>query len=265
MGAQCENKNAQNYDLYARHTMSSPVHTVSLSDYYIGETEVTQELWQAVMQLTPTLCGERWHVEYGIGPELPAYFVSWNDCQAFIDKLNLLLEKQLKGYIFSFPTEAQWEFASRGGVYAKVKEERYCYNFAGGAALDNIAWYREKHAHPVKFKLPNELGIYDMSGNVAEWCADKFYSYSMSDGEYLKYSNEHVIDPYIVDDGVDRPYRGGSWTSDKDQCLLFVRNISVAKHREKNIGLRLALYRKKQNWVKGQKSGKIQPAPYEEE
>ena len=142
-----------------------PVHQVTLTkDYYMGETEVTQALWYAVMGQKPTSDGSQWTSTYGLGDSNPAYYVSWNDCQAFITKLNALT-----GATFRLPTEAEWEFAAKGG------NKRQGYNYAGSDAIDDVAWYSDNSSnmtHEVATKAPNELGLYDMSGNVWEWCQD---------------------------------------------------------------------------------------------
>ncbi len=130
-----------------------PTHRVTLSSYMIGETEVTQELWQAVMGGNPSL-----HK----GARNPVEWVSWNDCQEFIDKLN-----RLTGRKFGLPTEAQWEYAARGGNRSKG------YKYSGSNNIDELAWYDgNSGTHLVATKKPNELGIYDMSGNLWEWCQD---------------------------------------------------------------------------------------------
>ena len=130
-----------------------PVHSVTLSSYYIGKTEVTQALWQAVMGSNPSNFK---------GSNLPVECVCWNDCQEFIQKLN-----SLTGRNFRLPTEAEWEFACRGGNNSRG------YKYSGSNNLGSVAWYDDNsggQTHPVATKAPNELGIYDMSGNVWEWC-----------------------------------------------------------------------------------------------
>ena len=136
-----------------------PTHQVTLSSYYIGETEVTQALWKAVMGSNPS-----WFK----GDDLPVEKVSWDDCQTFISKLNALTGKN-----FRLPTEAEWEFAARGGNQSRHTQ------FSGSSRIDDVAWYDGNSGdktHPVKTKQPNELGIYDMTGNVWEWCQDWYGS-----------------------------------------------------------------------------------------
>ncbi len=139
-----------------------PAHEVTLSSYYIGKTEVTQALWKAVMGSNPSRFK---------GDNLPVEQVSWDDCQKFIRRINAATGKQ-----FRLPTEAEWEYAARGGNQSKG------YKYSGSNNLDKVAWYGEDwetgSTHPVGKKQPNELGLYDMSGNVWEWCADWYGDYS---------------------------------------------------------------------------------------
>ena len=162
-----------------------PVHSVTLSDYMIGETEVTQELWQAVMGDNPS--------SFTGDMQRPVESVYWNDCQYFIEKLN-----ELTGEHFSLPTEAQWEYAARGGKYSEG------YAYSGSNTVDDVAWYylnSSSSTHPVKTKQPNELGLYDMTGNVQEWCQDW----------YGNYSSSSVADPVGPSSGDYRVLRGGAW------------------------------------------------------
>jgi len=195
-----------------------PVHQVTLSDYYIGETEVTQELWQAVMGSNPS---------YFSGLLLPVERVSWDNCQTFITKLNALTGMQ-----FRLPTEAEWEFAARGGNSSQG------YKYSGSNNIDDVAWYysysnynTHYNTHKVGTKAPNELGLYDMSGNVWEWCQDWADSYSSS----------AQTNPTGPTSGSSRVYRGGSWDRSAWNCRVSNRNGDSPGHQFFNLGLRLAL------------------------
>ena len=191
-----------------------PVHQVTLSDYYIGETDVTQELWTAVMGSNPSY--------YTGNMQRPVEMVSWIDCQTFISKLN-----QLTGETFRLPTEAQWEYAARGGNKSKG------YTYSGSNVLDDVAWYDDNSdgmTHPVKTKAPNELGIYDMSGNVWEWCSDW----------YGDYSSAAQTDPTGPATGSYRVYRGGSWYDYATDCRVAYRIGDTPTFSYIFLGLRLA-------------------------
>ena len=162
MGATSE----QGSDAYDR---EKPAHQVTLSSFSIGKYEVTQEEWEAVMGSNPS---------YFKGKKLPVEKVSWDNCQKFIRKLNKLTGKQ-----FRLPTEAEWEYASRGGSMSRG------YKYAGGNDLGSVAWYdgnSDNKTHEVGKKQPNELGLYDMSGNVWEWCQDWYWDW------YGKYGNSFL-------------------------------------------------------------------------
>ncbi|MBQ0057212.1 MAG: SUMF1/EgtB/PvdO family nonheme iron enzyme [Bacteroidales bacterium] len=201
-----------------------PVHTVTISnDYYMGETEVTQALWKAVTGYSPTSSGSSWFSYYGVGDEYPAYYISYEDVQSFITKLN-----SLTGQTFRMPTEAEWEFAARGGNKSKG------YEFSGSNSISDVAWYTDNSGsktHPVKTKTANELGLYDMSGNVWEWCSDWYGSYS---------SNAQT-DPTGPTTGLDRVIRGGGWFGSATYCRCGGRISSSRYSRSDHIGFRLAL------------------------
>ena len=193
-----------------------PVHSITLSDYYIGETEVTQELWEAVMGSNPS---------YFKGNMKPVEIVSWNDCQTFIKKLN-----QFTGKNFRLPTEAEWEYAARGGNKSKG------YKYSGSNTINDVAWYEDNSGdktHDVKTKQANELGIYDMSGNVWEWCQDWYGS------NY--YSNSPSTNPTGPTSGSPRVLRGGSWYYDARCCRVSHRYGSNPDGRGSNFGFRLIL------------------------
>ncbi len=201
----------------SNHDDEKPVHTVTLDSYYIGETEVTQELWRAVMGNNPSRF---------TGEDLrPVEHVSWDDCQNFIKELN-----KLTGKNFRLPTEAEWEFAARGGNKSSG------YRYSGSSNIGDVAWYddnSDNRTHPVKGKNPNELGIYDMSGNVWEWCSD-WYS-----GGY--YSSSPQNNPEGPSSGSNRVLRGGSWGGNAGYCRVAYRNCSRPAYRDYNNGLRVAL------------------------
>ena len=192
----------------------TPVHQVTLSDFKIGETEVTQALWKAVKGSNPS---------YYSGDNLPVERVSWDDCQTFIRKLN-----SLTGQTFRLPTEAEWEYAARGGNKSRG------YKYSGSNTIDDVAWYysnSSSETHAVKTKQPNELGIYDMSGNVWEWCSDWYGSYSSSS----------QTNPTGASSGSLRVFRGGSWDCLARHCRSSYRRSSAPDDRYFSLGLRLVL------------------------
>ena len=192
-----------------------PAHNVTLSGYYIGKYEVTQELWKAVMGSNPS------HFK---GDNLPVECVSWNDVQEFLRKLNAMTGKR-----YRLPTEAEWEFAARGGNSSRG------YKYSGSNSLGSVAWYWDNsgsRTHVVGTKSPNELGIYDMSGNVEEWCQDRYGSYSSSPQRNPKGPNSRSY----------RVYRGGSWSDDAGNCRVSFRfNNFPPDGRNSSLGFRLAL------------------------
>lgn len=194
-----------------------PVHTVHLSSYYIGTTEVTQQLWEAVMGENPSLMhGDKL---------LPVDCVKWDMCQDFIAALNKYLDGK---YQFRMPTEAEWEFAARGGNRSKG------YKYSGSNDVEEVAWYEansDQKTHIVGTKKPNELGLYDMSGNLWEWCSDW----------YRHYLPDEQTDPQGPDEGMHRAMRGGSWTYDQQFCRVSRRNYTSNVIVASNCGLRLAL------------------------
>ena len=193
-----------------------PAHRVTLSNYTIGQTEVTQALWQAVMGSNPS--------GYTGDLQRPVECVSWDDCQTFITKLN-----QLTGKNFRLPTEAEWEYAARGGNQSQG------YKYAGSDNVDEVAWYSgnsNSTTHRVATKAPNELGLYDMSGNVWEWCQDR-------DGSYSSDAQTNPTGP--TGGWAWRMFRGGGWASDARNCRVSSRNNYPPSYAYKGLGLRLAL------------------------
>ena len=207
MGATSEMKNPNSDE--------KPVHQVTLTnDYYMGKYEVTQALWQAVMGNNPS------HFK---GENLPVETVSWNDCQEFISKLNTMT-----GQNFRLPTESEWEYAARGGK----KSRRYRYS--GSRKISDVAWYNDNdgvETREVGTKKSNELGIYDMTGNVSEWCQDR----------YALYSSSSQTNPIGDNSGGSKVFRGGSWSFIARYCRLSCRYNNTPDYRFDNLGLRLAL------------------------
>lgn len=191
-----------------------PAHSVTLSSYSIGETEVTQALWQAVMGSNPS---------YSSGSNLPVETVSWNNCQDFIFKLNMMT-----GENFRLPTEAEWEFAARGGNKSRN------YKYAGSNTIDDVAWYDNNSSvrtHDIATKQPNELGLYDMSGNVFEWCSDWW-------GSYSSFAQTNPTGPTS---GRYRVLRGGGVSGSAGDCSTSFRMSGAPSSRYHDVGLRLAL------------------------
>ncbi len=192
------------------------VHEVSLSSYYIGETQVTQALWLAVMGDNPS--------DF-MGENNPVNRVNWFDCEIFLNKLNELTHK-----IFRLPTEAEWEFAAKGGKKSRG------YQYAGSDDIEKVAWFDENsnsEVHPVARKKPNELGIYDMSGNVWEWCQD------WGDRDYYKQSIDR--NPKGPSSGSDRVCRGGGRSSIAGNCRVTYRNFNSPENKRSSIGLRIVI------------------------
>ena len=191
-----------------------PTHKVTVSDFCIGETEVTQALWKAVMGSNPS---------YWEGDNFPVEQVSWNDCKEFIKKLN-----EKTGKNFRLPTEAEWKYAARGGNKSKG------YKYSGGNSLDSVAWYNgnsSSKTHTVKGKTPNELGLYDMSGNVWEWCEDRYGSYGSG----------AQTDPSGQSSGSIRVDWGGGWYACASDCRVAIRGGNAPGDRYCGLGFRVVL------------------------
>ncbi len=192
-----------------------PAHKVTLSSFSIGKYEVTQEEWEAVMGSNPSNSGAKHSVEE----------VSWDDCQEFIRKLNALTGKQ-----FRLPTEAEWEYAARGGDRSRG------YKYSGSDNIGSVAWSRDNSeftTHPVGQNQANELGLYDMSGNVWEWCQDWY-------GENY-YGSSPSQNPKGPSTGSFRVIRGGCWGNDEESCRVSIRGSAAPDDRYSAQGLRLAL------------------------
>jgi formylglycine-generating enzyme required for sulfatase activity len=198
-----------------------PVHQVTLDGFYMGKTPVTQKQWQRIMGNNPS---------YYKGDDLPVEGVSWNDAQKYIERLN-----QLTGRFFRLPTEAEWEYAAGGGENERTK-------FAGTSFKDKLAdyaWFeansggtfwKSAHTQPVATKLPNRLNLYDMNGNVNEWCSDWFGNYA----------HTAQINPKGSAIGFNRVNRGGSWSKSPLFCRVAYRSIVNPESRFGDLGFRLA-------------------------
>ena len=192
-----------------------PVHTVTVLSFYIGKTEVTQEQWQTVMGNNPSEFKDA---------KRPVERVSWDDCQEFITKLNTLTGKR-----FRLLTEAEWEFAARGGNQSQG------YIYSGSNTIDDVAWYGSNSGsttHNVGKKAPNELGLYDMSGNVWEWCQDWH--------DYSYYDNSPQANPTGPSSGAYRVCRGGGWSLGIEYCRAAYRGSDAPTFKGSDLGLRIA-------------------------
>lgn len=191
-----------------------PSHKVVLSPYLISKYEVTQALWEAVMHNNPSQIR---------GADRPVENVSWEEVREFIDRLN-----KLSGYNFRLPTEAEWEFAARGGSLSKG------YEYPGGNDCSSVAWFQDnawEETHEVGKLSPNELGLFDMGGNVSEWCSDWL-------GEY---SAEPVNNPRGPESGTQKVFRGGNWLSGQDACVSTCRRGASVDSKSGARGFRLAM------------------------
>ena len=247
MGATSEQESDANSDEY-------PTHQVTLSSFCIGQTEVTQALWKAVMGYSPLqLTNYPWGTTYyassrsttsigieassrsteptsidldsrftQVGDNYPAYYISWDDCQAFLKRLS-----ELTGRTFRMPTEAEWEYAARGGKKSKG------YKYAGSNTVSDVAWCAsESFTHnEVAAKQPNELGLYDMSGNVWEWCSDWYGSYS----------SQAQTNPTGPETGQWRICRGGASGNIESACRIAFRYGYTYFFRDGFVGLRLVI------------------------
>ena len=197
-----------------------PVHTVTVDGFFISKYEVTQALWEAVMGSNPSKVK---------GRNLPVTNVSWKDCQAFLARLTTLAQAKSgnPGISFRLPTEAEWEFAARGGNESKG------YQYSGGNSIGAVGWYtgNTNRIRPVGQKQPNELGLYDMAGNVLEWCSVRYHSYTTLP----------EVNPKGADIGNSYILRGGSFRNDARECRISTRFIQLFTYASNTIGLRLVM------------------------
>lgn len=202
----------------------SPVHTVRLDSYYMAECEVTQAQWEKIMGTTIYQQRDKANTQWpmrGVGDKNPMYYVNWEEAQAFCRELSAMT-----GNTYLLPTEAQWEYAARGGNKSRN------YKYSGSYAIDAVAWYDSNSGsatHWVKQKRANELGLYDMSGNVWEWCSDWYGSYSSSEQS----------NPTGAGSGQRRVLRGGGWGSDAGYCRVSSRNYNTPSFRNNFYGFRV--------------------------
>lgn len=215
MGSSIEDEKAEEFEI--------PRHKVILTeDYYIGETPVTQDLWMAIMVSNPS---------YYKGGDRPVESVSWNDCQKFITELNRRLSSELAatGMKFRLPTEAEWEFAARGGNYSVDCE------YAGSDDPCDVAWFSDNddlcETHRVAQLESNELGLYDMCGNVEEWCQDRF----------CFYSHKTQTNPIGAGHDMRRVVRGGCYFNEAQDCRVSSRFWYDPTETEDSVGFRLVL------------------------
>ncbi len=225
MGAQNSDAEGSNYDSDAM-VNESPLHRVTLSDYYIGQTEVTQALYRVVMGSVPE---NKWNTSFGLGDKYPAYSVSWDEVMTFLQRLDSLTGKK-----FRLPTEAEWEFAARGGKQSKG------YKYSGSNNIDSVAVFYDNYGKKnfsnalVMSKAPNELGIYDMSGSVYEWCNDWFGTYG----------SEAVTNPQGALTNSFRIVRGGAWRYKSKSCRVSARDYyNPEKKSQPFIGFRIVMER----------------------
>ena len=194
-----------------------PIHNVTLSSYYIGKYEVTQKQWRDIMGTDPS--------NFKNCDDCPVENVSWNDVQEFLEKLNQKIGKK-----YRLPTEAEWEYAARGGNKSKG------YTYAGSNNIENVAWHSTNSGyktHEIAKKQENEIGLYDMSGNVWEWCSD-WYGRSY-------YENTLENNPTGASSGSSHVLRGGSWAGYPTLCRVARRYYDVPNDRDMDLGFRVAL------------------------
>ena len=218
MGAQSTDIQGENYDAGAQDN-ESPLHEVTLNDYYIGKFEVTQREWRTIM-------GDEldWPEQYGRGDDFPAYNVSRTDALRFVERLSAMTRLP-----FRLPTEAQWEYAARG------RNRSLHLRYSGSNDVDEVAWHKENangSLHPVGGKLPNELGLHDMSGSLWEWCLDT----------YGPYPSTPQTDP-LADSGSPFVLRGGAWTYFPTYCRVTGRDFYNGDDVSVSVGFRVTMER----------------------
>ena len=219
MGAQNTDPDGRNYDSDAL-DIESPVHKVILNSFYMGETVVTQALWKAVMGNIPTSLLKRPTDQCD---NCPIVEVSWEECYEFITKLNKLTNKN-----FHLPTEAEWEYAARGGQKSKG------FKYSGSNYLKDVSLRSGMGMGSVKVKYPNELGIYDMTGKVWQWCND-FYD------KYSNYEQNNPNPQKTNSNNLKHIMRGGSYIYVEGNCRVSFRSLKSDNYKSIDVGFRLAL------------------------
>jgi formylglycine-generating enzyme required for sulfatase activity len=204
-----------------RYDSEKPIHEVVVQSFYLCKYPVTQQLWETIFV----------EVSYFKGEKRPVETISWDDAQGFIEELNKIGKKFNHELSYRLPSEAEWEYAARGGVH----KDHHAFEYAGGNHIDELTWYvvnSNNETKAVGQKQPNALGLYDMSGNVWEWCEDKWhenYEGAPNDGKpWLEEDNKH---PRVV--------RGGSWNENNDNCRVSKRLWVYNDGRDYGIGCRL--------------------------
>jgi formylglycine-generating enzyme required for sulfatase activity len=190
-----------------------PVHQVEVKNFHIAKFLIMQSQWNALMYENPS--------NFLKGKDYPVENVSWHDIQEFINRLNAATGKE-----YRLPTEAEWEYAARGG------NKSLNYLYSGSNDINDVAWFwsnSHNSTHPVGSKQPNELGIYDMSGNVAEWCSDLYVAYS----EKGHNTNENTDLRYVL--------RGGRWSTSARMCRVASRSNVPPTYRHPDVGFRLVV------------------------
>jgi formylglycine-generating enzyme len=215
-----------------------PIHTVRLSDYWIGEYPVTQALWKWVMKDTDMTDPSGFK-----GQNRPVENVSWLDItKQFLPKLNeITIDLRPVGSLYGLPTEAQWEYAARGGIYWG----NFPFKFSGSNKLNEVGWFDDNslmQTKPVGLKTPNLLGLYDMSGNVSEWCFDWYSGFlNIEESSSIDTLNDIFVNPKGVIVGYYRIYRGGCYARRLVPCSSSYRDDNSPKYRDDEIGFRLTL------------------------
>lgn len=209
---------------------NTPKHKVTLSSFYLGKYPVTQAIWQTVMESNPS---------FFLGGNYPVDSASWEEVKIFIQRLNVLAsDKNEMEFQYRLPSEAEWEFASFGGKLMKS------YQFSGSNKLKEVGWYQYNshwETKPVGLKFPNDLGLYDMSGNVWEWCEDTFDEKWYLKCHEMARKGVEVLDPVCQSSSLFKVRRGGSWSDEVYQTENTFRHRIRQDTKYQFLGFRLAM------------------------